>query len=210
MNGNFSFLGGTEVPTTGIYPKPIILCLSEVAKWWPEDSIWPARVCHWPMQYFSFNWTSPQHSKFKKFHIKKSRFPDFLGKDRDLGTPSPHSSQIAAASWGPGEGGLSLELTMLGLSLLVVSVLSCRHVILHSEDIKVIRISESICGRTKFIKEHGKNRNGKSEHHSRFFVLFVFACVFEVIHWNAPLLRWEVYQSFFHTSCSLSHFIYNS
>ena len=162
MNGNFSFLGGTEVPTTGIYPKPIILCLSEVAKWWPEDSIWPARVCHWPMQCFSFNWTSPQHSKFKKFHIKKSRFPDFLGKDRDLGTPSPHSSQIAAASWGPGEGGLSLELTMLGLSLLVVSVLSCRHVILHSEDIKVIRISESICGRTKFIKEHGKNRNGKS------------------------------------------------
>ena len=71
---------------------------------------------------------------------------------------------------------------MLGLSLLMASVLSCRHVILHSEDIKVIRISESICGRTKCIKEHGKNRNGKSEHHSRFSVLFVCVCVFEVIH----------------------------
>ena len=75
MNGNFSFLGGTEVPRAGIYPKPIMLCLSEVAKWWPEDSIWPARVCHWPMQCFSFNWISPQNSKFKKFHIKKN--PDF-------------------------------------------------------------------------------------------------------------------------------------
>lgn len=80
MNGNFSFPGGTEVTRAGIYPKPIILCLSEVAKWWPEDSIWPACVCHWPTQCFSFNWISSQHSKFKKFHIKNPDFQIFLEK----------------------------------------------------------------------------------------------------------------------------------
>lgn len=89
MNGNFSFLGGTEVPRAGIYPKPIILCLSEVAKWWPEDSIWPARVCHWPMQCFSFNWISHQHSKFKKFHIKNPDFQIFLGKRQRSANTKP-------------------------------------------------------------------------------------------------------------------------
>ena len=129
----FLLLGGNEVPRAGIYPKPIILCLSEVAKWWPEDSIWPARVCHWPMQCFSFNWISLQHSKFKKFHIKNPDFQIFLEKT-DLGTPGSHSSQITVAS---SRGGLALELTTLGLSSLMASVSSCRHVILHPEDLKV-------------------------------------------------------------------------
>lgn len=55
INSNFSFLGGAKVPRAGVNPKPVILCLSEVAKWRPEDSFWPACVCHWPRQSFSFN-----------------------------------------------------------------------------------------------------------------------------------------------------------
>lgn len=116
MNGNFSFPGGTEVTRAGIYPKPIIPRLSEVAKWWPEDSIWPACVCHWPTQCFSFNWINPQHSKFKKFHIKNPDFQIFLEKTEIWEHQAHTLPKSLLLPGGQGRGGLSLELTMLGLS----------------------------------------------------------------------------------------------
>ena len=132
MYSSFSFLGSVEVPGAGIYPKPVILCLSEVAKWWPEESIWPARVQSFPLTELVSNIEN------SRYFTRKSKFLDLQNTEIwEHWAHIPPKSLATPSRW---RVGYRTRQSHSAGPLLRAPVLSCRHFIPHPRALKVTRV----------------------------------------------------------------------